>query len=187
MKKLYIFLSFLFLLPSCIPLRIAPKISDYKTVSGKGFKKGLPKKTLFVFEDPKEAGEFYDYINIKFNLQDYYVDVEVPFHLDGENYSFSFYEVEKKDKAINLIPIIMDVTLNAALGNDDFETYTATDENTINRNGNYYVAVEVFSKEEQDCLSEEYDNRPRVLNYLRTLKEEYLSTHNYNEVVFKNK
>ncbi len=186
MKKLYIVLSSFFLLQSCIPLRIAPKISDYKTVSGKGFKKGLPKKTLFVFEDPKEAGEFYEYINIKYSLQDYYVDVEVPFSLEGEAYFFSFYEVEKKDKAINLIPIIMDVTLNAALGNDDFETYTATDENTINRNGNYYVAIEVFSKEEQDCLSEEYDNRPRVLNYLRTLKEEYLSTHNYNEVVFKN-
>ena len=166
---------------------MAPKISDYKTVSGKRFKKGLPKKTLFVFEDPKEAGDFYDYINIKFHLQDYYVDVEVPFLLQGETHFFSFYEIEKKDKAINLIPIIMDVTLNAALGNEDFETYTATDENTINRKGNYYIAMEVFSKQEQDCLNEDYNNRTEVLNYLRDLKEEYLATDNYNEVVFKNK
>lgn len=185
MKQLYTFLFLLLFLQSCIPLRIAPKISDYKTVPGKRFKKGLPQKTLFVFEDPKEAGEFYDYVNIKFDLQDYYVDVEVPFEIEGRAYFFSFYEIEKKDKAINLIPIIMDVTLNAALGNEDFETYAATDANTISRNGNYYIAMEVFSKEEQDCLHVNYDNHAEVLNYLRTLKEEYLSTHNYNEVVFK--
>lgn len=172
---------------SCIPLRVAPRISDYKTVKGKRFKKGLPKKTVFVFEDPKQAGDFYDYINIRFNLQDYYVDVDVPFQINGNNYFFSFYEVEKKDKAINLIPVLFDVTLNTALGNEDFETYTATDENTIYRSGNYYIAIEVYSKLKKDCLLDDYANRARVLTYLRSLKEEYLSTHNYNEIVFKNK
>ncbi|BFP41118.1 hypothetical protein FGF1_19630 [Flavobacteriaceae bacterium GF1] len=186
MRNLSIILLGFFLVSSCIPLRVAPRISDYKTVKGKRFKKGLPKKTVFVFEDPKQAGHFYDYINTKFNLQDYYVDVEVPFQIDDNDYFFSFYEVEKKDKAINLIPLLFDVTMNAAFANEEFETYTATDENTIYRSGNYYIVMEVFSKMEKDCLHDDYVNRARVLTYLRSLKEEYLSTHNYNEVVFKN-
>ena len=186
MKNFTILLLGALLLHSCIPLRIAPNISDYKMTQGKRFKRGLPKKTMFVFEDPKDDGEFYSYIDTKFNLQDYYVDVEVPFFIDEEPYYFSFYEVDIKDKAINLVPLIFDLTLNAALGNDDFETYTATEENSIKRDGNYYVAIEVFSRETEDCLVEGYKNRGRVLTYLRELKEEYLLTHNYNEVVFKN-
>lgn len=186
MKRLYTLLLVVFIAHSCIPLRIAPKISDYKTVEGKRFNKALPNKNVFVFEDPKEAGEFYDYINTKYQLDDYYVDVEVPFQLAGEPYFFSFYEVEKKDKSINLIPILLDVTLNAAFRNEDFETYATTDENTLLRNGNYYIVMEVYSEKEKDCLSENYKDRASVLTYLRNLKEEYLTSHNYNEVVFKN-
>lgn len=186
MKRLSFVLFLPFLFYSCIPLKVAPKISDYKTVTGKRFKKGLPKKTMFVFEDPKEAGEFYDYINTKFQLKDYYVDVEVPFEVGDSTYYFSFYEVDIRDTSLNLFPLLFDLTLNAALGNDEFETYTATDNNSIHRNGNFYVAMEVFSNTEKDCLLESYENQKRVLAYLRDLKEEYLSTHNYNEVVFKN-
>jgi len=89
---------------SCIPLNIAPNIKDYKIIRGNRIKRSLPKKTVFVFEDTKDADEFYSYVNTKYNLEDYYVDVQVPV----------------------------------------------------------------------------------VLMYLRNLKKEYLSTHNYNEVVFKN-
>jgi hypothetical protein len=187
MRRLYPFVLCIFLIQSCIPLRIAPNISDYKTVKGTRFKKGLPQKNAFVFEDPKEAGEFYDYVNTKFDLQDYYADVEVPFQVGEKQYFFSFYEVEKKGRAINLVPILLDVTINATLGNDEFETYTATDENTLLRNGNYYIAIEAYSAVDKDCLSYEYTDRDGVLVYLRNLKEEYLTSHNLHEVVFKNK
>ncbi|WP_343486883.1 hypothetical protein [Allomuricauda sp. d1] len=171
---------------SCIPLSIAPNIKDYKITKGKRFKRGLPKKTVFVFEDPKDAEHFYNYVNTKFNLQDYYVDVEVPFQLDGHNYFFSYYEVEKKDKTLNLFPLMVDATVNAALNNEDFETYLASEENSIQREHSWYIAIEVFSDVEKDCLHENYANRAAILTYLRDLKKEYLSTHNYNEVVFKN-
>jgi len=187
MKRFYPFLLCLFLMPSCIPLRIAPNISDYKTVKGKRFKKGLTKKNMFVFEDPKEAGEFYDYVNTKFQLQDYFVDVEVPFQIEDATYYFSFYEVDIRGTSLNLLPILFDLSVNAALGNDDFDTYVATEENSIHRKGNFYLAIEVFSKTKEDCLSDDYENRARVLTYLRNLKEEYLTSYNYNEVVFKNK
>lgn len=180
-----IILGFL-MLNSCIPLRIAPKISDYKVVKGKRFKKGLPKKTTFVFQDSKKDGEFYDFINIKYGLDDYYVDVQVPFEVDGAKFFFSFYEVQIKDKAVNLFPLVFDVALNAALKNEEFETYAANEDNAILRNDNWYIAIEVFSDSDKDCLHEDSVSRKVVLPYLRALKEQYLSTANYNEVVFKN-
>ncbi|MDT0606264.1 hypothetical protein [Croceitalea rosinachiae] len=186
MRKFFcIFLGLLFL-HSCIPIRIAPNISDYKVVRGKRFKRGLPKKTTFIFEDPKEANQFYEYVNIKYDLEDYYVDVQVPFKVGEKEFFFSFYEVEKQNKAVNLIPLVFDVAANATLQNEDFETYAANEDTTILRNGQWYIAVEVFSDEEKDCLHEDSDSRDIVLPYLRALKNEYLSTHNYNEVVFKN-
>jgi hypothetical protein len=166
---------------SCIPLRIAPNIKDYKLTKGKRFKKGLPQKTVFVFEDPKEANEFYNYINTKFQLDDYFVDVEVPFQIDGTNYFLSFYEVEIPTKTINLIPLALDGILNQAADMDP-----VFDELHTSRIGNWYIAIEVFNDQEQDCLSEGSVSRDVVLPYLRELKSEYLATSNYNEVVFKN-
>ncbi|GMN10031.1 hypothetical protein MTsPCn9_15540 [Croceitalea sp. MTPC9] len=186
MKKFYTLILGLLLLNSCIPIRIAPSISDYKLTKGKRFKKGLPKTTTFVFEDPKDAGQFYSYVNTKFYLEDYYVDVEVPFKVDGREYFFSFYEVEIPTKTISLFPLVFDVAANATLQNEDFETYATKEDTTLLKKGFWYIAIEVFSKEEKDCLHEDSISRDKVLPYLRAMKEEYLSTHNYNEVVFKN-
>lgn len=178
-KVLLLTISVLFV-TSCIPLRIAPNIKDYKLTTGKRFKKGLPKKTVFVFEDPKEANEFYNYVNTKFQLQDYYVDVEVPFEVEGNSYFFSFYEVEIPTKTINLVPIVLDGILSEAADMDPiFEEVHSS------RIGNWYIAMEVFNETEKDCLQEGSISRDIVLSYLRDLKNEYLSTNNYNEVVFK--
>ena len=52
----HIYLTILMvILQSCIPFQFAPNIDNYKLVKGKRFKNGLPEKTTFVFEDPKEA------------------------------------------------------------------------------------------------------------------------------------
>ncbi len=186
MKSVFHLLLLAIFFQSCIPLRIAPKVEDYKITKGNRFRKGLPEKRVFVFEDPKEEYQFYDYINTKFDLNDHYVDVEVPFQLKGDDYFFSFYEVHISDKAINVFPILVDATVNAMLGNEDFETYVTTDENSTVKNSNHYIAIEVFSNTEPDCLQDKYQNQKAILAYLRTLKEEYLATDNYNEVVFKN-
>ena len=68
MKQLAIILVLL-IFSSCIPLRIAPNIDDYKIKVAKKFKRKLPKTNAFIFEDPKEADAFYNYINIKYNLK----------------------------------------------------------------------------------------------------------------------
>lgn len=180
MRKIITIALGLLVLNSCIPIRIAPSISDYKLTKGKRFKKGLPEKTVFAFEDPKEADAFYNYINTKYQLEDYYVDVEVPFKIENKEYFLSFYEVEIPSKTLNLLPMIFDAALIAsdsdAILTDSYES----------RKGNWYIAIEVFNGTEKDCLHEDSQSRAIVLPYLRSLKEEYLSTHNYNEVVFKN-
>ncbi|MBO0330902.1 hypothetical protein [[Muricauda] lutisoli] len=181
MKRIVSAVFVLLFLGSCIPLRIAPKIKDYKVTEGKRFKKGLPKKNVFVFEDPKNENEFYDYINTKFQLNDYYVDVQAPFSLDAKTFYFSFYEVEIPTKSINLIPLALDVALNKAADMDP-----VFDDVHTSRKGNWYIALEVFSNTEEDCLAENSVSRELILSYLRNLKNEYLATDNYNKVVFKN-
>ncbi len=182
MKHFLPLLFGVFLLHSCIPIRIAPSISDYKVTKGKRFKRGLPKKTVFVFEDPKQAGEFYDYINTKYQLDDYYVDVQVPFTVGGDNHYFSFYEVEIKDKTLNMFPALFNAVMNEALGSEEDEYISGED---ILERENWFIAMEVFSDSEKDCLHKDSPSRKQVLAYLRDLKKEYLATHNYNEVLFK--
>lgn len=152
-----------------------------KLQKGNASKRAFPKKNVFVFEDPKEADEFYHYVNTKFQLNDYYVDVQVPFLIEDTTYYFSFYEVEIPTKTINLIPLALDVALNKAT---DMEP--VFDDIHTSRTGNWYIAIEVFTDTEKDCLSEESVSRQKVLSYLRNLKKEYLATDNYNELVFKN-
>jgi hypothetical protein len=68
MKERLLLILSLFLFQACIPLRIAPSIDDYKIAKGKKFKRSLSKRQMFIFEDAKEAEEFYHFVNTKFQL-----------------------------------------------------------------------------------------------------------------------
>lgn len=179
MKKIIIVLSLTMLIQSCIPLRIAPNIEDYKLTQGKKFKRNLPKRQMFVFADPKPAYQFYKYVNTKFQLQDINVLDDVPFSIAGEQYFFSYYEVDIPDKTINLLPIAVDVALLQA----DFDPTMERQYQT--RKGNWYIAIEVYSDSENDCLHTSSPSRETVSEYFSLLKNEYLATHNYNSVLFK--
>ena len=182
---LFITISFFFL-SSCIPLRIAPNIDDYRITKGESFKRDLPKREMFVFEDPKDADHFYNYVDTKFQLNNENVYDDIPFTIGEQQYFFSFYDVEIPDKSINLFPVLLDVFTNAALGNDEMDPIFSNEDAGYSRMGNWYIAIEVYNDLEKDCLRMNSLSREAVLEYLRTLKKEYLSTHNYNEVVFKN-
>lgn len=180
MKRTLLLILSLFILQSCIPLRIAPKISDYKITKGKKFKRSLSKRQMFIFEDSKDAEQFYNFVNIKFQLDDANVYDDVPFEIDGEQYFFAWYEIEIPNKSLNLIPIIVDVALLAS------EINPVLEDSYSSRKGNWYLAMEVYSDTEPDCLVQTSLSREIVLKYLSALKKEYLATHNYNETVFKN-
>ena len=113
-------------------------------------------------------------------MQDYYVDVDVPFYIDDKKYAFSFYEVEIPSKTINLIPLMADALLSRAEVDPVFEEIHQS------RTGNFYIAIEVYDELGNDALLETSPNRKEILQFLSQLKNQYLNTHNYNEVVFKN-
>ena len=170
----------LFVLQSCIPTRIAPNIKDYKVTKGKRFKRSLPERNMFVFEDSKDAGQFYNYVNTKFKLDNENVFDDVPFVIDNNQYFFSFYEVEIPSKIFNLGGVVADGLLTQAGLAPAFGSAYGF------RKGHWYIAIETYSDEENDCLETMASSRDVVLLYLRKLKQEYTTTYNYNETVFKN-
>ena len=179
MKTLQL-LAILLLLSSCIPLSIAPKIETDKVKLGRKFKRSLPEKYTFIFEDPKNANEFYDFVDAKYDLKNDLVDSNVHFEVDSIAYAFSFYEIEKVDRTINLVPLVIDASLSA---NDNEpimeELYTS-------RNGHWYIAITVINQELMDCLSPSYVHRDAVVRYLRALREEYLTTSDYKIAFLRN-
>lgn len=187
MKRILPFIFLFIFLESCIPLRIAPSIDDYKLTKGRNFKRGLPERTVFIFEEPKEkeANEFYTYVNVKYQLEHDNVYDDVPFQIDGEQYFFSFYETDIQDKSIPILGIFMDVLISKGLDSDDYDPIFSPNDG-VTRKGNWYIVIEVYSDKEKDCLAIDSLSREIVLKYLRILKKEYLSTHNYDELVFKN-
>ncbi|MEP0214661.1 MAG: hypothetical protein ABJD66_15695 [Cellulophaga sp.] len=185
MKNLFLVVILAFV-QSCIPLRVSPNIEDYKIAKGKNFKRGLTKHQVFIFEDPKDESEFYNYVYVKYQLYNTDVFYNVPFFINDVPYYFSFYEVEKKDKSIDLFTPTLGVLVNRAIGSNDNPSDLFNEQPRIRIDGNYFIAINVTDDDGKDCLDENSLSRPLVLNYLRALKKEYLATHNYNELLFKN-
>jgi hypothetical protein len=164
---------------SCIPLRIAPSIKTDKVMVAKKFKRQLPRQHAFIFEDPKDANEFYNYVNTKYELYHQVVESNVPFEIDGEFFYFSFFEVEIPDKTLNLLPIFFDLALDSKDINPWFEDlYTS-------RTGNWYLAITVADDTMKDCLKQNYIKRDVILKYLKDMRVEYLNTHNYLEALLR--
>lgn len=178
MKPIQLLLSFL-LCASCIPLRIAPSIETDKVMVAKKFKRQLPKQHAFIFEDPKDADEFYNYINTKYELYHQNVEFNVPFEINGKSFYFSFYEVEIPTKTLNLFPVVVDAVLENKELEPMFEdVYTS-------RKGNWYVVITVADDAFNDALSGSCPDKTQIVNYLKAMRTEYLNTHNYLEVLFK--
>lgn len=178
MRQLVLGIVSLFIF-SCIPIRIAPKIKTYKLVKAKIFKRDLPRNYGFIFEDPKDTNEFYIFINAKYHLGFIDVASNVPLTIDNKHYFLSFYERERVTKTINLLPIAVDASLESK-GYDPIleEAYTS-------RTGHWYLILIVTDNELKDCLNPNYVHHDKIIEYLRNLREEYLTTHNYMETVLK--
>ncbi len=164
---------------SCIPLQIAPNIDGAKIYKGKKFKKQLPKQQVYVFEDPKDANEFYTYINAKFDIDYDIGGGNVPITINNKKHYLTFYEVERNTKTVNLVPIAVDLA-NESKGNEPvFEAiYTS-------RSGSWYIALTVTDDAFNDNLKETDPSHKSILRYLDKLRLEYLSTANYMEIYFK--
>lgn len=178
MKKLLI--GFVILTSmSCIPLKNAPRIADYDIVVAKKFKKDLPKSYAFVFQDNKNADEFYQFLYFKLGRIDYDLDADLPFKVGNKTYYLTFHERPRQSVTLNLLPIFVDATLQSqgldpALG----ELYESGDES-------WYILITVVDSEYRDCLKPSYANQQEVVLALNELKDEYNNTHHYVEAYLK--
>ena len=168
------------LLCACFPVQIAPEIRDYKITKGKKFKRSLPKRYTYVFEDYKNADEFYYYINTKFQRDDNYVEDNTQITIDNRSYYLSFYEVEKKTKIVNLIPILIERTIS---GSDA----PSEEEIDVIREGTWYIVLTVQDVAFKDALSPSHREQQKVIDYLSKLKSEYFTTTDYYSAYLRNK
>lgn len=182
MKKLIVFLL-AFIITSCIPVKIAPKFKnqDYKIVQARKFQKKMPRETAFIFKDSKGADEFYNYINKKYRLNNVDVGINVPFEIEGETLYLSYYEANREDQTFNLPLVVTDEVLERKAGLKVFE------DNYTSRTGHWYIVLTIFDKNINNCLRDKHHLKEKTTQYLKALKEEYLTTQNYEELLFTKK
>ncbi|WP_374506533.1 hypothetical protein [Flavobacterium sp.] len=180
MKKLC-FSLLIILAYSCIPYKIAPKIEGEKIVKAKKFKKNLPNYFGFIFEDTKNANEFYNFINTKYNLKNQNVESNVPISINNKTYYLSFFERERTTSTLNLLPLAIDTHRNSNNKNPMLEDLYTT------RRGFWYLILTVTDNDIKDCLNPNYSQNGEIINYLKELKKEYFSTNNYLETQLKKK
>ena len=178
MKLFYRILPLLFII-SCIPIKIAPSLKEGKVLKAKKFVKQLGNRYVFAFEDPKNANEFYYYINAKYQVS--YDDSEgnIPVIISDKKTYLTFYEINKETQTINLIPLAVD----AALENKGRSPILHDVESS--RSGKWYIVLTVTNEAMQDCLRPSYSSQKEVVAYLENLQKEYMSTSKYLEVYLK--
>jgi len=182
MKKLIILLLVI-TTTACIPVQIAPKFKnqDYKIMQAKKFQKQMPRETAFIFKDSKDAEEFYNYINKKFKLNGNDVGYNVPFQLEGQTLYLSYHEAERTDKNVNLPFAVIDAKRESNGNSRLFEG------NYSSRTGHWYIILTVFDENIKNCLKESHPLKEKTIDYLKNLKQEYLTTQNYEALLLTKK
>ncbi len=168
---------------SCIPTKIAPKFKneDYKIMPAKKFQRKLSKEVSFIFPDPKNAEEFYTYINKKFGLNDTNAGVNVPITITDQTVYLFYIEVERQDKYINLPLVLIDAKRESNGNSKLFEN------NYTSRTGYWYITLTVYDKDIKNCLKDNHPAKVETIQYLKGLKQEYLTTQNYEELLLTKK
>ena len=153
-------LGLFFLIHGCIPLRMAPRISNYEVSKAKEIDKRIKfREHIFVFENPKRKTQFEKFLENKYELFPYGY---------GDR-----YEVVLNDQTF-------DVRVNNLILSDSYIDLTGIrnkdDDNDEDTDIRYYIAIRVSSAYEDDCLSVNSLHYDLLLNYLKELKTEYLSS-----------
>ena len=182
MRRPGLLICLLTLLPffSCIPFKIAPDIDGHKVMMAKKFKKDLPLDYAYVFEDTKDADEFYYFVNSKFDLDFVNVEMNVPVKIEERTYFISFFEREKTTETLNLIPVVIDGMLNSGGIGPIMEDAHSS------RNGYWFILLTVLDNDMNDALAPAHSKRDQVVQFLNDLQQEYTNTHHYSELSLKN-
>ena len=179
MVRLFLYFCVVAVSTSCIPLSFAPNIKTDKVKIAKRFKRDLPKRYGFIFEDPKEADEFYTFINTKYQLPG--IDRKIPLWIDKKPYIMNAYERSRATNTVNFVPFILDLLLSGE-GNENqgfFSSFYSS------RWEKWFVIITLTDLKGQDALAPDHAKRKANLLYLRNLQKEYLNTANYMEAYFR--
>tara|TARA_R100001369_G_scaffold16414_2_gene31433 strand:- start:381 stop:932 length:552 start_codon:yes stop_codon:yes gene_type:complete len=182
MKKLFILLLAA-VTPSNIPVKIAPKFKnqDYKIMQANKFQRKMSRETSFIFKDPKNADEFYYYVNKKYKLNHKDVGLNTAFQHKAKTYYLSYSEVGKEDENANIGLAFVDLVLEEKAG------FTVFENNYTSRKGHWYIILTVYDKDIKNCLLDKHPMKSEITKYLRALKKEYVTTHNYEELLLTKK
>jgi len=165
---------------ACIPTRIAPRFEGHKIMQAKKFKRKLPGETSFIFKDPKNAEEFYNYLNVKFQLNNIDVGLNTRFKLDNKTFYLTYNETDIPDKNLNIVGFATDVVLQEKGFAPLFNSYE-------NRTGHWYIILTVHDDAVKNCLLDKHPMKQKIIDYLERLRKEYLSTQNYEELLLTKK
>ena len=171
MKKLLICLLLLFTV-SCIPLQNAPDIKDYEIVLAKKFKRDLPSRYAFVFQDQMDADMFYQFFIWKFGRIDVDLHEDMPFQVGDSTFYITFYERQKKSVTLNLLPLVIDAVAMSSGGDPVIDDYDIVDKD----NEIWYILIMATDSEYNDCLKPSYVKQNELVEALRELMEEYNNT-----------
>lgn len=165
---------------SCVTVKKAPKIETFKIEKGNDFSKELPPVPMFVFEDPKDAYDFYDYVNVKYDMRDKEVGFNVPVEITGDTLYLTYYEIERETQKVNILGRVTNEVIKKTLDSDEGLESIARDQRT----GTWYIGITARDEMWSSALNESHALSESVINYLEEMRQEYLRTHNYNELRF---
>lgn len=126
----------------------------------KRFIKQLPFRYGFVFKDPKDAGEFYQFVNIKLADTSEWSAINLPLQLEGTKFYFSLYEVEKTTKTFNLLPLLIDEKITEK-GHDPLLS-----EHYMSRIGQWYIMLTVHDNTLADTLAPQHPQSNELIHFL---------------------
>lgn len=158
-KRIFFFLMVFLVLQSCIGAKAGYQIDDYY-VSENG-KEILGTKPLnaFIFENNLKNLPFEQFLAVKYKL-DSYLTRDFWVTIDKNRYKILVYDFAEFDKYFG--------TSNFAAVNQ---------ENIANIVGGQpkFIAISMITDSNQDCLSDKSIFQNMAINYLKKLKDEYIS------------
>ena len=145
------------------------------------FQRKMPRETSFIFKDSKDANEFYTYINKKYKLNDMDVGINTPIQIDGQTLYLSYHEAERTDETINIPLVVIDAKRES---NGNFRMF---EDNYSSRTGHWYILLTVYDEAITNCLKVKHPMKAKTIQYLKNLKQEYMSTQNYEALLLTKK
>ena len=159
MKRIAYSMLLLFLVTSCITVKKAPKIEDYKILDGKQFqKRNFTENTAFIFQNDLKMIDFRSFLADRYQLSSFKRTMRIPVLIDSLPFELFVFTPEIKQQKVNFIGAII---------SKDPEDITM-DEETFD-----YVGISVSRIDDTDCLSERSIYHNLVRRYLEDLKDEY--------------